>query len=78
MTSWINFGGSMLIDVDGSSLDAFFIDKNGVVDDHFRILKNAAFMPPGVPSLRIQGLVALSVMLVLAGLLARSRFTSST
>jgi hypothetical protein len=78
MTSWINFEGSMVIDVDGSSLDAFFIDRNGVVDDHFRILKNVGFIPPGVPSLRIPGLTALSVMLVVAGLLARSRFTSTS
>jgi len=78
MTSWINFEGSLLIDVNGSSLDAYFIDKNGVVDDHFRILKIGAFIPPGVPSLQIHGLIALCLILVAAGVLARSRFTSTS
>jgi predicted NBD/HSP70 family sugar kinase len=39
MSYWLNYEGSMVIDVDGSILDAHFIDKDGNVRDHFRIEK---------------------------------------
>jgi hypothetical protein len=40
MTVGVNFEGSMVIDVVGRQLDAYWLDKNDPVpDDHFRILK---------------------------------------
>jgi hypothetical protein len=38
--------GSMVIDVNGQQLDGYFIDKNGTVLDHFRIVKG---VPTGRP-----------------------------
>jgi len=39
MSSWLNYEGSMVIDVNGSVLDAYFIDKDGDIEDRFRIEK---------------------------------------
>lgn len=39
MVMGVDFEGSMVIDINGSHLDARWIDKNGTIVDHFQILK---------------------------------------
>jgi hypothetical protein len=37
--------GSLVLDIDGNRLDAFFVRENGAVDDYFSILKSADNCP---------------------------------
>jgi hypothetical protein len=56
MTVSINDLGSMVIDVDGSTLDGYWIDDTSVVADHFRIVK---LPEPGVALQLVAGGVGL-------------------
>ena len=53
--------GSMLIDVDGDTLDARMLNKEGVIRDHFQIVKRGKVTPKLVaepwqhPDLRVSG-----------------------
>jgi hypothetical protein len=42
--------GSMVLDVDGSRLDAKFLRKNGTIGDSFSIIKGPPAVPPDAPS----------------------------
>jgi hypothetical protein len=46
----INALGSMVIDVEGSILDGYWIDGTGIVRDHFRIAKGLDQIPALSPS----------------------------
>jgi hypothetical protein len=71
MEKSINYEGSMLIDIDGSVLEAVFIDKDGVIDDHFRIEKPT---PPVVaPTADAAALTGLAGVLLLSGALLVKR-----
>ncbi|MCP4003819.1 MAG: metallophosphoesterase family protein [bacterium] len=76
MSYWLSFEGSMLIDVDGSTLDAIFIDKLGAIRDHFRIEKPPAALPvptfPKSPWFAIALLLAVLASLSLRGVSRRS------
>jgi len=37
----LNYEGSLLVDVEGHVLDGYFIDKDGVIDDVFQIVKGS-------------------------------------
>lgn len=58
MSYWLNYEGSLLIDVDGSTLAARFIDRNGAVRDTFQIEKQSPPVPT-LPGWAIGGLVCL-------------------
>lgn len=45
MAYWENFEGSLVIDIVGQRLDGYFINKNGEVNDHFRIVKGSVQVP---------------------------------
>ena len=66
MSVGVNLEGSLLVDVDGHRLDGWWIDKNGVLADHFRIVKGAT----EVPALRPWGGLTAAAALAVAGLLA--------
>ena len=46
----LNVLGSMVIDVDGSRLDAKFIDQTGAVRDYFTVIKGAGPVEPATPA----------------------------
>jgi hypothetical protein len=60
----INDLGSMVIDVEGSVLDGYWIDDTGAVRDHFRIAKGSA----PVPALSPSALAAAAALLALSAL----------
>jgi hypothetical protein len=60
MSYWLNYEGSMVVDVDGSVLDAYFIDKDGDIEDQFRIEK--ALPEPGVILQLVAGGVGLAFL----------------
>jgi hypothetical protein len=60
MSHWLNYEGSMVVDVDGSVLDAYFIDKDGDIEDQFRIEK--PLPEPGVILQLVAGGVGLAFL----------------
>lgn len=69
MSVWVNFEGSLLVDVNGLRLDAYWIDKNGVLADRFRIVKGST----DVPALQRWGGVMAAAALVMVGLAVTKR-----
>ena len=45
MAVWIAFEGSLVVDVEGNQLDGYWIDKNGLMGDRFRIIKGLDPIP---------------------------------
>lgn len=68
-----NFEGSLVIDIDGGQLDGYWIDMNGFVKDHFRILKGPQEPPTEVPALSPLGRAAIAVAIFGAGLIVLRR-----
>jgi hypothetical protein len=56
IATWINYEGSMVVDIDGATLEAVFIDKDEVQSDRFRIEK---VPEPSSALLRIVALASL-------------------
>jgi hypothetical protein len=69
MSVWVNFEGSLLVDVYGKRLDAYWIDKNGVLADRFRIVKGST----EVPALQSWGGVMAAAVLLMGGLWVTKR-----
>ena len=69
MAVGVNFEGSLLVDVNGPQLDGYWIDKNGILEDHFRIVKG----PRQVPAVPGWGRRATALALALVGLAALRR-----
>ncbi|MBW2274092.1 MAG: metallophosphoesterase, partial [Deltaproteobacteria bacterium] len=65
MKTSINYEGSMVIDVDGSVLEAVFVDKDGVIGDRFRIEKPA--LPAALSVVDEAAAVALAGLLLVTG-----------
>ncbi len=57
----INDLGSMVIDVEGSVLDGYWIDHTGIVRDHFRIAKGLERVPALSPSALVGAAAVLAV-----------------
>ena len=68
MNVWISFEGSLLVDVAGNQLDAYWIAKDGSVDDQFRIIKGPDRVP-GLPA----WWSAIAALAVAVAILAASR-----
>jgi hypothetical protein len=49
MYIWMSTLGSMVIDVNGSRMDAKFLSSSGSVRDHFTIIKGSSTPPPSPP-----------------------------
>ena len=45
MAYWVNYEGSMIIDINGNQLDGNFVDRDGLVQDQFRIVKTFEAVP---------------------------------
>jgi hypothetical protein len=73
--------GSLVIDVAGSQLDAFMVDRFGVVRDRFRIVKGATPVPVGGSVYRttlLLGIFAITGGLCLFARRGRDRRTTRT
>jgi len=69
MASYLNYEGSMVIDVVGSSLTGTFIDMDGVIYDQFQITKGST----NTDTLDLLGFGALVLALAMVGVFAASR-----
>jgi hypothetical protein len=69
MTVFINYEGSLVVDVNGSQLDGYWIDKDGVLDDHFQIRKQTN----AIPALSDSWTAGAALAALAAGLLALGR-----
>ena len=74
MVNSFQIEGSMIIDIEGSVLDAYFVSRQGILLDQFGILKGAE----KIPSMTFHGLVVMgAVMVACAFALASRRARSS-
>jgi hypothetical protein len=60
-----NFEGSLVLDIDAGQLDGYWIDMNGVVKDHFRILKGPQNPPVVVAATPPQFRIALALAIAI-------------
>ena len=62
--------GSLVVDVNGNQLDGYWIDKDGVLDDHFQIRKQAN---DAIPTLSDSWTAGAAFAVLMVGLLALGR-----
>jgi len=69
MTVYVNYEGSLVVDVEGARLDGYWIDKDGLLGDHFQIVKG----PTNIPALSSTWTAIAATAFLVVGLLALGR-----
>lgn len=69
MAVYVNYEGSLVVDVEGGQLDGYWLDRDGAQGDHFRIVETA----DGIPALSASWTGAAALTVLLVGMLAFGR-----
>jgi len=69
MTVFVNYEGSLVVDVNGGQLDGYWLDRDGVQGDHFRIVKSVS----GIPALSATWSAAAALAVLAAAFVALAR-----